>query len=94
MTYLINSTRSLKGFTSISNITIIMILTDIRSLAESIGVSLNEPFTFFCNGRLRKGMLTKSGFRMMTENNVWREDRQVLSRLVEGSLIIMKEPNA
>jgi hypothetical protein len=70
-----------------------MIRTTISHLAESLGVSLNEPFTFFYDSRLCKGMLTKSGFRMMTDNKVWREDKQVLSRLVEGSLIVMKESN-
>ena len=70
-----------------------MIRTTISHLAESIRVNLNEPFTFFYDNRLCKGMLTKSGFRMMTDNKVWREDKQVLSRLVEGSLIVMKESN-
>lgn len=86
-----NLTENLKEFTSISNIIVIMILTNIRNLAESLGVSLNEPFTFFYESRLCKGMLTKSGFRMMTDNKVWREDKQVLSRLVVGSLVLMKE---
>ena len=69
-----------------------MIRTITSHLAESIGVNLNEPFSFIYENQICKGMISYSGFHMRGPGNgAWITNQRVLSRLVEGKITVMKE---
>lgn len=69
-----------------------MIRTITSHLAESIGVNLNEPFSFIYENQICKGMISHSGFHMRGPGNgAWITNQRVLSRLVEGKITVMKE---
>jgi len=69
-----------------------MIKTTTSHLAESIGVGLNEPFSFIYENQICKGLISHSGFHMRGPGNgAWITNQRVLSRLVEGTITVMKE---
>lgn len=69
-----------------------MIKTTTSHLAESIGVALNEPFSFIWENQICKGMISHSGFHMRGPGSgAWITNQRVLSRLVEGTITVLKE---